>query len=808
MNYHMRPFFLRISLLFMGLSGIVAQIILLRELLISFLGNELTLGIILGNWLLLVAIGAFIIGKTVEKVERKIEFFGLFQLFFSVALPFAIYLSRIFKNILLTTPGEGLGFAPIFYSSFLILLPVTLPQGALFTYGCKLYSQYIRKDLSSVGRVYVLESIGSIIGGSLMTFLLIQYLDSFEIAFMISLTNTLISALLLWSSYVPPFLRVRNLPRGLSILLTILFAYILLSPTAEQIHHFSIQSQWRDLNVLHNENSIYGNITVTKRGEQFTFFTNGLPSITVPVPDTATIEDFVHFPMLLHEKPETVLILSGGAGGMIHEILKYPVKRVDYVELDPLLLKLVQKFSTPLTQSELSDLRVRIHYMDGRLFVKRNKDRFDIIFIGLPAPQELQTNRLFSSEFFNMAKKKMNPDGIIVFTLPGSLTYISPELRDLNGCISDTLRSVFRSVRIIPGDVNLYLASNSDKLEKVTTPEMVKRLEDRKIQTSTFTKGYLEFRLHERWMKWFLQSMERKGTQINSDFRPIAVFLSLSYWNALFSPYLSGLFKWFEGFSLRISIAFMILFTLLMSLIFVKRSSLSRQCIPYAIFTTGLAGMIFNLAVIFTFQTFYGYLYHQIGLLIAIFMFGIALSSFLITQRLDRIKKDSLLFLKIEIVMILFALLFPFVFSIPSQYLEKPAISLLVYFVFLIMSFLSGAWIGLQFPLATKIYLAAPSSKSVLAYTAGLLYGADLLGGFLGGFFGGILLLPILGLKQSCFMMAMIKISSGIVFFLFMKIHKAKYGEGLGIQEAKRKQCDNASPYSGINRSDLREKTP
>jgi spermidine synthase len=606
-----------------------------------------------------------------------------------------------------------------------------------------------------------------------MTFLLIQYLDSFEIAFIISLTNTLISAFLLWSNYTPPFLRIRNLPSGLSILLTILFAYILLSPIAEQIHHFSIHSQWRGLSVLHNENSIYGNITVTKRGEQFTFFTNGVPSITVPVPDIASIEDFVHFPMLFHEKPESVLILSGGAGGIIHEILKYPVKHVDYVELDPLLLRLVQKFSTPLTQSELSDQRVRIHYTDSRLFIRRTHDRFDMIFIGLPAPQELQTNRLFSSEFFNMAKKKMNPDGIIVLTLPGSLTYISPELRDLNGCVSDTLSSVFPAVRIIPGDANLYLASNSDKLEKVTTAEMIKRFEDRKIQTGIFTRGYLEFRLHQRWIRWFLQSMERKGTQINSDFRPIAVFLSLSYWNALFSPYLTGVFKWFEGFSLGISIAFMILFTLLMSFIFVKKPPLSRQSVPYAIFATGLAGMIFSLAVIFTFQTFYGYLYRQIGLLIAIFMFGIALSSFLITQRLDRIKKDSVLFFKIEIVIILYALLFPFVFSIPSEYLEKPAISLLVYFVFLIMSFLSGAGIGFQFPLATKIYLATPSSKGVFGYTAGLLYGADLLGGFLGGLFGGILLLPILGLKQSCFMIGMIKISSGILFFLFMKIYKA-----------------------------------
>ena len=756
----------------MGLSGIIAQIVLLRELLVSFLGNELTLGIILGNWLILVAIGSFVIGKTVEKVERKIEVFAFFQLFFSVALPFTIYLSRIFKNILLATPGEGLGFASIFYSSLLILAPVTLPLGALFTYGCKLYSQYVREDVTSIGKVYVLESIGAILGGLFMTFLLIQYLNSFEIACLISLINALISVFLIFPTPKASFFNIRNILCHVSILFALFFAYALLTSSAKKINSSSIDSQWRNLNVIHNENSIYGNITVTKRGEQFTFFTNGVPSITTPVPDIAAIEDFVHFPMLFHEKPESVLILSGGAGGMIHEILKYPVRRVDYVELDPLLLKLLQKFSTPLTQSELLDGRVRIHYTDSRFFVKRTQDRFDIIFIGLPAPQELQTNRLFSSEFFSTAKGKMNSDGIIVLTLPGSLTYISPELGDLNGCILDTLRSVFRSVRPIPGDVNLYLASDSDQLERVTAEAVMKRLQERKIQTSLFTRSYIEYRLHERWMKWFLQSTERREIQINSDFRPIGVFLSLSYWNALFSPYLTGVFKWFEGFSLRISVAFMALVTLSIAVIFLKKPPLSRNSIPYVIFTTGLAGMIFNLAVIFTFQTFYGYLYHQIGLLIAIFMLGVALSSFLITQRLSRIKRGTFQFLKIEIMIIFFSFLFPFVFSIPSQYLEKPAISLLVYTLFLIMSFLSGACIGLQFPLAAKIYLGTPSKEETFSYAAGLLYGADLLGGFLGGLFGGILLLPILGLKETCFMIAMIKASSGLLILLFMRSKK------------------------------------
>jgi spermidine synthase len=769
MSRLMRIRTLKISLFVIGLSSMTAQIVLLRELLVSFLGNELTLGVILASWLVLAAGGSFLIGKSVEKVERKSEIFVLFQLIFSIAFPFAIFLCRIFKNILLATPGEALGFAPIFYSSLLILLPVTLPYGALFTYGCKLYAEYAEENAASIARVYIIETIGAMIGGLLVTFFLIQYLNPFTIAFLISLLNSLISIFVLWLKPETSNTPSRKTLIISSIFFSFLFGYGLLPQNSGAIHQSSIRSQWRGLNVIHYDNSVYGNITVTKRGEQYTFFADGLPSITTPVPDIASIEDFVHFPMLFHEEPESVLILNGGAGGTIHEILKYPVKRVDYVELDPLLLKLVQEFPTPLTQSELSDNRVKIHSMDGRLFVQRTGDRFDIIFIGLSAPQSLQTNRLFSSEFFSMAKEKMNLNGILVLTLPGSLTYISPELRDLNGCILDTLRKVYRHIRIIPGDANLYLASDSNSLENISSDEISKRFEDRRIQASLMTENYIKYRLSERWLQWFSQSIGGRKSAINSDFHPLAVFFNLSYWNSLFSPYLTKVFKWYEQSSLILTVTIIILLTVLLATLFTRMPRLSIHSIAYSIFTTGLTGMIFSLAIIFAFQTLYGYLYHQIGLLIAIFMLGIASGSFFITRYFDRMRKHSLLFLKTEIAILLFSILFPFVFLILSRHIEDKRVYVILYGAILIMSFFSGTSIGLQFPLANKIYLRSQPGEGMIGKTAGLLYAADLLGGFFGGLFGGILLLPILGLKQSCLMMAIMKTSSLVLLLIFMK---------------------------------------
>jgi spermidine synthase len=761
---------LKTSLLIMGLSGIIAQIILLRELLVSFQGNELTIGIILANWLVLEAFGSFFIGKTVERTVRKMETFVLLQLIFSLAFPLALYLSRIFKNMLPTTPGEGLGLGPIFYSSFLILLPVAIPHGALFTYGSKLYAQSFREEVASIGKVYVLETIGTILGGLGITYLLIPYLNSFGIAFLLSFINSLISAFLLWPGRKLLSFTVRTTLFGFSFLLSLVYAIVLFSPMAGQIHGSSIQSQWEKMGVIHNETSIYGNITVTKKGEQFTFFTNGVPSITVPVPDIAFIEDLIHFPMLLHEKPDSILILGGGAGGMIHEILKHPVARIDYAELDPLLLKLVRQYATPLTQSELSNPKVTIHDADGRFFILKTSKRFDVVFIGVPAPQDLQANRLFSSEFFSFVKQKMNPHAILVLFLPGSITHMSKEVRDLNACILDTLKTVFPYVKIIPGDINFYLASTSKEVATVTTEEMDRRLKARHVETKLISRSYLDDRLQEQWIEWYSRSMREARTHINSDFRPLGIFYGLSYWNALFSPYLTGIFQRFEKLTFKSILMTLTVFSFLVLLLFTRKPRISIQSIPYAIFTTGLTGMIFNLSIIFAFQTCYGYLYREIGILVAVFMTGIALGSLVMTAHLKRTKRESLLFLETEFGLILFSLLLSMVFFVLAP-LQRSA-TVLFEALFWVTSFVSGVLMGLQFPLATKIYLHALPAEATIGRAAGLIYGVDLLGGFVGGLFGGILLLPVLGLKQTSFLMAMIKMSSLLSFLAFIWIRQ------------------------------------
>jgi spermidine synthase len=91
---------LSVAILVMGFSGLVAQILLLRELLIVFSGNELCIGIILANWLILEAFGSYFLGIRAEVSKYKLEAFAVITILFSLSLLFAIYLTRILKGVM------------------------------------------------------------------------------------------------------------------------------------------------------------------------------------------------------------------------------------------------------------------------------------------------------------------------------------------------------------------------------------------------------------------------------------------------------------------------------------------------------------------------------------------------------------------------------------------------------------------------------------------------------------------------------------------------------------------------------------
>jgi len=740
------------TVLVIGVSGIIAQITLLRELLISFYGNELTLGLILTSWMISEAIGVFVIGRCIDRVKNRTNLFIILQIIFALTLPLAIYFCRIFKNVLGIPFGEGLRLSVVFYSSFFIMLAVGFCHGGLFSCTCEIYSSYIKESARSIGKIYTWETVGTIIGGIILTYVFLPRLSSFQIAFIILIANLFICLLFLKGA-------CRSLGQ-VTLFLFLVSLSLFLTGQAGKLDRLSVVRQWIGQEVLEYRNSIYGNITVTKKEEQSTFFYNGIPTISLPYPDITFVREFGNLPLLFHPKPKNLLIIGGGAGGLINEALKYPIKKIDYTELDPLIIAMLQKHASRLVQKELNDPRVNIINTDGRFFVRNTLNKYDVILIGLSKPADLATNRLFTQELFSLVKRRLHRGGILALYLPGSLTYLSDQLRDINGCILNGLNNTFGHIRIIPGDYNIFLASDSDYVMGVSPDLITQKIEELGIKTDILVPAYLDYRLDKKWTEWFRESLEGATKKINRDFTPFAVFETLVLWNKQFSPAFSPILESMGNLDLR-SIAIAVsLITFILFLLLYFRRNLKKITITYSIATTGFFAMLINLVLIFSFQVTYGYLYHKIGLLMSIFMAGIAAGSIFMTNRIEKIKSNLSLFMQLEAAIILFTYLAALAITGFMGYMN------LLPLVFTGLFFISGLLMGLEFPLASKIYLG---ESTQIGKVAGLLYFSDLVGGCIAGIFGGVIFLPVLGLFNTCVVIVFLKLSSLLLLGVFGK---------------------------------------
>ena len=761
----------RIAILTMGFSGLVAEILLLRELLIVFSGNELCIGIILSNWLILEALGSWWAGRRADTTRNPLVVYTAITLLFSLSTPGAIYLARILKVLIGVSIGESIGFMPMVYTSFLILLPTSVLHGAQFTYGCRLYAEIAGRDAAVAGRVYMIETVGTIIGGVVSTYFLIPYLNSFQAALWLALLNIIVCMTL----FIQPRSRT-GYKKTAAVCLGILALHCagaIVGGLPERMHVAAVDAQWPNQNVVHYQNSRYGNVAVIETQGQYSYFLDGVPSIIVPVPDIYFVEEFVHLPLLAHPKPEKLLFISGGAGGMINEALKHPtVTAITYAELDPLLLELFAKYPTPLTVTELNDRRVSVTHTDGRRLLKTTDSTYDVILLGILDPSNLQTNRFFTQEFFRLAKDRLNPGGILVIGLPGSLTYHTDAMKDLNSCIYRTLKPLFSHIRVIPGDgSHMLFSSDAPAVSTVDPARLVRRTMRRGIQAQAVLPWHLENKLHPGWQQWYADFLKGGSEKTNRDFRPVGMFYSLSHWNERYAPSFSGFFGRLERIDLPVIAGGVGLALLLVFVFGGKRASTGRSGIALAIFTTGFAGMLFDLMIIFAFQSIYGYVFSWIGILVAAFMAGAAFGALLATRADLRPGGCLKAFFGIDAAIACFSIGCPLILIAAHGAMTGPGIDLFARPLFLFISFICGTLTGAQYPLANRIY---PKSEAGVTRTAGLLYAFDLLGGWLGGIVGAVVLLPILGIAGAGAAIGMVKVTGLII--LIVQVQRIRRG--------------------------------
>ncbi len=740
-----------LAFLAVGFGETVSQVLLIRELMTNFQGNELALGVILANWLFLIGVGSWCAGRAADRVPVGLSAFVIIQLLFCLILPVQLFLARTINNLIGVQPGEMVGLLPILYSSFLILGPICVLHGCQFALGCRILAAGAETPARQVGNIYVAEALGSMVGGAGFTYLLVHHLHAFEIALVTILLNLMAALLLLRPWQQPEGLLTRSLV-GPIILILGLGAHSWLSGNLARVDQLSREWQWTGYNLVYHQDSVYGNIAATESEGQTSFYFSGLLALTSPDPDIVVVEEMAHYPLLSHPAPRTVLLVGGGIGGVLDEILKHPVESVDYVELDPLIIEAAREYAGT---EALDDPRLRLILTDARLFVRDARDEYDVVIVSLPPPSTLQLNRAYTKEFFQEVVQRLTPQGILCFGFPASEAYMSGEMIEHNRSIYETTRAVFPHISLVPGDWTVLLASPSP----LDLGEIRQRFGERDLETRLLNAPYLEYRLSQERIERGLNLYQAEEGQINRDLRPIATYYNLALWNVMFYPAWGNVFGWMSGLNLGWVLSPAVLAVVVLTAMRGKAGGtrFHNAAVILAIAATGFAGMTFSIVLMLVFQIYQGLLYQRIGVLVAAFMLGLAMGGLAMAGSVERVRRDVRVLVSTEVAIIGYAFLLPFlVMRLPQIADLAPRLPREVPLT--LLNCLAGFLVGLQFPLANKIYLG--TTERGLGRVAGGLYASDLAGGVFGALLTSVFLIPILGMTATCLTVVILKLAS------------------------------------------------
>jgi spermidine synthase len=734
-----------------------SQVVLVREFFIVFHGNELSIGIILGLWLILCSIGAGALGFLTDRIKHKILTISACQFLLGILLPLSVIQVRLIRPIIGVSPAEIIGIPPILFSGIFILSFLCLIYGFLFSLSCRAYEILNVTGSKRIGYVYILEAVGASIGGLLVSLIFIRFLNSLTIMIILSISNLLLAVAL--SVRSKENLLAKRIISALSILLIL---FLIFSAGLKGIDKFNeglVRLQWKPYNLLDFKSSIYGNIVVAKENEQVSFFDNGLHLFSVP--DELSSEEQAHFAMLMHPDPKNILIIGGGIGGILKEALKYNVNKVDYVELDPLVIQMAKDHLKEKDLNVLRDSRVQIRHMDGRLYVKRANLKYDCIIINAPEPFTAQLNRLYTLEFFRELKLILSETGIVSFGLTSSENYIGKELQDFLSCIYSTLKNVFKDVKVIPGDTAYFLSSNKESILTYDYNLLSERIKSRDINLKFVREYYLFSKMSPERISYIEDRLKQKGSiSLNLDFKPVCYFYDIVLWMTYFNSKFKDILKATSEF--KIWIFFSVFVAALFLLSIRTKKSFNRKPYLISIMTTGTSEIVFQIVVLLSFQVLYGFVYYKLGLILTSFMIGLAIGSFLITKYLTDIKNDRRLFIFIQIAICIYPLILPPLFLLLSK-TKSPLLAWLgSNIIFSFLPIIAGFIGGVQFPLANKVCL----QNQEVGKTAGTTYGVDLLGACIGAFFASIFLIPILGIIKTCILIFLLNVATLIILLV------------------------------------------
>jgi spermidine synthase len=412
---------LKTALFATGLAGIVAEYIL-STLASYFLGNSVV------QWTLTVSVMLFSmgLGSSLSRFLRRdlLDWFIGIELLLSLL---SAYAALMVYTISAFSPYTGL----LIYG---LSIAIGLLIGLEIPLVIRMNEEYQSLRVNIAG-VLERDYFGSLLGGLFFAFVGLPYLGMSYTPFVLGSLNYLVAAWLF--VFLRHRIRLRR-PRlliGLGLLTGLVLALGFWQ--AETILLRSEQRHFRDKVILQHQ-SRYQRIVMTEWKDHYWLYINRNLQLST-IDEYLYHEPLVHPAMQLCQQPEDVLVLGGGDGCALREIVKYPsVERIRMVDLDPAMTRLAREHPvfTGFNDSALYDPRVELVHQDAFTFVRDDDARYDAIVIDLPDPKDVDLNRLYTRTFYRWCRERLREPGFLI-TQAGSPYYAGRAFR----CIDTTLQA-------------------------------------------------------------------------------------------------------------------------------------------------------------------------------------------------------------------------------------------------------------------------------------------------------------------------------------------------------------------------------
>lgn len=403
-----------------GFSGVVAEYIL-STLATYFLGDSIF------QWIMIVSLMLFSmgLGSRISKIFTN----DLLKYFLIIEFVLSILVS--FSPLWVYTISAYSGSVGILIYSLAITIGILI--GMEIPLVIRINDEYetLKYNISNI-----LENdyYGSLLGGVFFAFIGLPHLGLIFTPFVLGIINlsvALILLIILWKLFESK-VKKRLLGIGSFLMVIIISGFFIAKP----IILYGEQEKYKD-KVIFAEQSKYQRIVITQWKKDFWLYLNGNQQLCTR-DEVMYHEPLVHPAMRLHPNPVNILVLGGGDGCAVRELLKYPsVKSIKLVDLDPAMTDLGKTYPllVDLNKNALNNSKVEIINTDGFSYIQKDESYYDIIIIDLPDPKTVELGRLYSYEFYKSCYQVLRPQGTII-TQAGSPYFATRAFL----CINKTLK--------------------------------------------------------------------------------------------------------------------------------------------------------------------------------------------------------------------------------------------------------------------------------------------------------------------------------------------------------------------------------